>query len=67
MSTVPDQQTKSDAAVSRLASFGEAFRVPATFQAYLEFADRCDFKVEYANGHIIAMGRRVLFMGLAKQ
>jgi hypothetical protein len=56
MPTAPDRQTKSEAAVNRLAALGDVFRVPATFQAYLEFADQCDFKVEYANGHIIAMG-----------
>ena len=30
-------------------------RVPATFDAYLNFAERCDYRVEYSKGQIVSM------------
>lgn len=33
----------------------DELRVPATFGAYLDFAERCDYRVEYSKGHIISM------------
>jgi Uma2 family endonuclease len=42
--------------VERLALEDE-IRVPATLEEYLEFAEQAEYKVEYANGHIISMGQ----------
>lgn len=33
----------------------DELRVPATFDAYLNFAERCDYRVEYSKGHIVSM------------
>jgi Uma2 family endonuclease len=40
----------------RLALENE-IRMPATFNEYLEFAEKAEYKVEYSNGHIISMGQ----------
>lgn len=39
----------------RLA-LGAEIRVPATLEEYLEFAEQCEYRVEYSNGQIISMG-----------
>ncbi|MCK6695648.1 MAG: Uma2 family endonuclease [Thermoanaerobaculia bacterium] len=39
----------------RLALEGE-IRVSATLEEYLEFAEQCEYRVEYSNGQIISMG-----------
>lgn len=31
-------------------------RVPATLEEFLDFADRCDYRVEYSKGQLISMG-----------
>jgi len=35
----------------------EEVRVPATFEEYLEFADKAEYKVEYSEGKIVSMGQ----------
>lgn len=33
----------------------DEIRVPATLEEYLDFADRCEYRIEYSNGNIISM------------
>ncbi len=40
----------------RLALKNE-IRINATLEEYLEFADSCEYKVEYSNGQIVSMGQ----------
>ncbi|MBK8568296.1 MAG: Uma2 family endonuclease [Saprospiraceae bacterium] len=35
----------------------DEIRLPATLEAYLEFAEQAEYKVEYSNGNIITMGQ----------
>ena len=38
----------------------DGFRVEATFEEYLEFAEQCGFNVEYINGEIVPMSQASL-------
>ena len=42
--------------VERLGMGDERISIPATFEEYLAFADKCEYKVEYSNGNITTMG-----------
>ena len=41
----------------RLALGGDVIRIPATLEAYLDFAEHCEYRVEYSNEQIVSMGQ----------
>lgn len=46
--------------VAERSHFPDSLRVKATFEEYLEFAEQCEYNVEYINGEIVPMSQASL-------